>query len=67
MSIVNSLDIKHIYSKPYYPRGNSRIENIPNFLKHTIAKFTYGSQLEWDDTLPLATYCFNIAILFSAW
>ena len=20
----------------------------------------YGSQLKWDDTLPLATYCFNI-------
>ena len=32
-----------------------------NFLKHTIMKFTYGSQLEWDDTLPLAMYCFNIA------
>ena len=31
-----------------------------NFQKHTIAKFTYGSQLEWDDALPLATYCFNI-------
>ena len=31
-----------------------------NFLKCTIAKFTYGSQLEWDDALPLPTYCFNI-------
>ena len=21
----------------------------------------HGSQLEWDDALPLATYCYNIA------
>ena len=34
-----------------------------NFLKYTIAKFTFGSPLEWDDILPLATYCFNIAPL----
>ena len=61
MSVFNSLGIKHIYSNPYYPRGNSRIENIQNFLKCTIAKFTYGSLLECDDALPLATYCFNIA------
>ena len=56
MSVFNSLGIKHIYSNPYYPKGNSRIENVHNFL----AKFTYGSQLEWDDVLPLATYCYNI-------
>ena len=30
---------------------------------HTIAKFTYGSQLEWDDVLPLAIYCYNITPL----
>ena len=23
-------------------------------------KFTYDSQLVWDDALPLATYCYNI-------
>ena len=37
MSMFNSLGIKHIYSNPYYPKGNSRIENVHNFLKHTIA------------------------------
>ena len=61
MSMFDSLGIKHIYSNPYYPKGNSRIENIHNFLKCTIAKFTCDSQLEWDDALPLATYCYNIA------
>ena len=61
MSVLGTLGIKCIYSNPYYPQGNGRIENIHNCLKCTIAKFTYGSQLEWDDALPLATYCHNIA------
>ena len=59
MSVFNTLDIKCIYSSPYYPEGNGRIENVHNFLKCTIAKFTYGSPLEWDNTLPLATYRYN--------
>ena len=61
MSVFNSLSIKHIYKNPYYPKGNSRIENVHNFLKCTIVKFTYSSQLEWDDALSLATYCYNIS------
>ena len=59
--MFDSLGIKPICSNPYYPKGNSRIENVYNFLKHTIAKFTHDSQPEWDDALPLATYCYNIA------
>ena len=59
-SVFDTLDIKHIYSNPYYLQGNGRIENIHNFLKCTIMKFTYGSQLKWDDALPLATYWYNI-------
>ena len=62
MAVFDSLGIKHMYSNPYYPKDNSRIENIHNFLKHDIAKFTYDSQLEWDDVLPLAIYCYNIAL-----
>ena len=63
MSVFNTLSIKCIYSNLYYPKGNSRIENVHNFLKCTIAKFTYGSQQECDDALPLATYCYNITPL----
>ena len=61
--LFDSLHIKHIYRNPYYPKGNSRIENVHNFLKCTIAKFTYNSQLEWNDMLPLATYSYNITPL----
>ena len=63
MSVFNTLGMKCIYSNPYYPQGNRRIENVHNFLKHTIAKFTYSSQLKLDDGLPLATYCYNITPL----
>ena len=51
---------KSIYSNLYYPQGNGRIGNVQNFLKDTIAKFIYNNALEWDDVLPLATYCLNI-------
>ena len=61
MSIFDTLSIKQIYSNPYYPRGNSRIEDIHNFLNRTMTKFMHASQLEWDDALPLTTYCYNIA------
>ena len=58
MSVFDTLGIKRIYNKPCYPIGNSRIENVHNFLKWTMAKFMHGSQLKWDD---LTTYCYNIA------
>ena len=57
MSVFGSLGIKDIYSNPYYPKGNGRIENVDNFLKCIIAMFTYDSQLEQDDALPFTTYC----------
>ena len=55
------LGIKPIYSNPYRPQGNSRLENAHNFLKHTISKFLHNSTLEWDDILPIAVYIYNLA------
>ena len=46
MFVFDSLGIKCIYSNPYHPKGNSRIENVYIFLKHTIVKFNYDSQLD---------------------
>ena len=60
MSVFDMLGIKGIYSNPHYPQGKRRIENMYNFLKCTIAKFTYSRQLKWDNTLSLATHCYNI-------
>ena len=60
MSVFNTLSIKCIYSNPYYPQGNGRIENVCNFLICTIPKFIYSSSHEWDDALALATYYYNV-------
>ena len=60
ISTFESLGIKRIYSNYFYFKGKGRIENVHNFLKSTIAYFMHNSTLEWDDTLPLAVYCFNV-------
>ena len=42
-----------IYSPPYRPQSNGRIESFHYFLKACIAKHI-APQLEWDDIVPLA-------------
>ena len=61
VATFKSWGIKSIYSNPYRPQGNSRLENTHNFLKCTISKFLHNSTLEWDDILPIAAYIYNIA------
>ena len=58
-TISKQLGIKHIYSNPYRPQGNSRMENVYNFLKRTLTKFLSSSDAKWDKVLPFACYCFN--------
>ena len=52
--------IKGQYSNPCHPQGNLRIENVCNFPKRTVTKFLDSSNLEWDEHLPFAYYCYNI-------
>ena len=59
-TVLKQLGIKHIYSNPYQPQGNSRIENVHNFLKRTLTKFLSSLDAEWDKVLPFACYCFNL-------
>ena len=61
VATFKSLGIKPIYTNPCRPQGNSRLENVHHFLKHTISKFLHSSTLEWDDILPIALYIYNIA------
>ena len=56
---LKKLGIKHIYSNHYRLQGNSRIENVHNFLKRTLTKFHSSSDAKWDKVLPLACCCFN--------
>ena len=59
-TVLKQLGIKHIYSNPYQPQGNSRIENVHNFLKQTLTKFLSSLDAKWDKVLPFACYCFNL-------
>ena len=58
-TVLKHLGIKHIFSNPYRPQGNSHIENVHNILKYTLTKFLSSSDTEWNRILPIACYCFN--------
>ena len=47
-----------VYSPPYRPQSNGRIESFHYFLKACIAKHI-TPQLEWDDVVPLACAAYN--------
>ena len=47
-----------VYSPPYRPQSNGRIESFHYFLKACIAKHT-NPQLKWDDIVPLACTAYN--------
>ena len=47
-----------IYSPPYRPQSNGRVESFHFFLKACIAKHI-ALQLEWDDIVPLACVAYN--------
>ena len=52
--------MKRLYSNPFHPKRNLRIQNVHNFFKRTLTKFLDSSNLEWDELLPFACYCYNI-------
>ena len=47
-----------MYSPPYWPQSNGRIESFHYFLKACIAKHI-NPKLEWDDVVPLACTSYN--------
>ena len=47
-----------VYSPPYRPQSNGRIESFHYFLKACIPKHI-TPQLEWDDVVPLACAAYN--------
>ena len=46
--VCDQLDIKRLFSNPFHPQGNAKVENVHNFLKRTLTKFLDSSSLEWD-------------------
>ena len=49
---------RKIYSPPYQPQSNGRIEGFHKFLKSCLAKHI-SRHREWDDVVPLATAPYN--------
>ena len=47
-----------LYTPPYHPASNGRIEGFHAFLKACISKHV-SPQLEWDDLVPLACAAYN--------
>ena len=47
-----------LYTLPYHPASNGRIEGFHAFLKACIAKHV-APQIEWDDLVPLACAAYN--------
>ena len=58
--VCDQLGIKRLFSNPFHPQGNSKVENVHNFIKRTLTKFLVNSDLEWDELLPFPCYCYNI-------
>ena len=57
--IAKELGVKYkIYTVPYWPSYNGRIEGFHNFLKACISKHI-SSQLDWTSVIPLACAAYN--------
>ena len=61
-SVLTRLDTEHKFTTVYFPRGNSRLENLHTLLKRSISKYIDILDIEWDKCLNLATYAFNISL-----
>ena len=58
-TVAKELGVEHkIYSPPYHPQSNGRIEGFHSFLKACLAKHI-SKDVEWDEVCPLATAAYN--------
>jgi hypothetical protein len=49
---------RKVYTAPYHPQSNGRIEGFHNFLKNCIAKHS-SQRRDWDMVVPLACAAYN--------
>ena len=58
-TVAKELGVEHkVYSPPYHPQSNGRIEGFHSFLKACLAKHI-SKDVEWDEVCPLATATYN--------
>ena len=58
-AVCEKLGIKLIYSPVYTPESNGKLEGYHHFFKACIAKQIGGTQLEWDEVVPMASAAYN--------
>ena len=56
--VTKDLGIKRIFSAPYHPQSNGKLETFHKFLKPTLKKMCADDQDNWDDYVEqvLGTY-----------
>ena len=57
--VMTQLQCKHMYSFPYRPHRNGRIEVSHKFLKNCIRKFTVKGEVELDEVLNISFTTYN--------
>ena len=58
--VLHRLNMEHKFTTIYFPRGNSRLENLHALLKRCMGKYMDMLNEQWDKCPNLATYAFNI-------
>ena len=59
--VLHRLNTEHKFTTVYFPRGNSRLENLYTLLKRCMGKYMDMPNEQWNKCLNLATYAFNIS------
>ena len=59
--VLHRLNKEHKFTTVYFPRGNSRLENLHMLLKRCMGKYMDMLNEQWDKCLNLATYAVNIS------
>ena len=60
--VLHRLNMEHKYTTVYFPKGNSRLENLHTLLKRCLSKYMDMLNEQWDKCLNLAPYAFNILL-----
>ena len=47
-NVLNRLNTEHKFTTVYFPRGNSRLENLHALLKRSISNYIDILDVEWD-------------------
>ena len=57
--VAKMLDFDHVFTSPYHPQGNGKLEAAHRFLKDCTWKWLQNCPLEWDEILPNAMAAYN--------